>query len=168
MNEKQLCMYAFFTDILRRESADEAARFARECGFEAAEILEGIRPGAAPLFADLFAAEQAARQIAAHGVRCACYSVSVNILSNETGRTYDVPAVEALKHSADCARILGSPFLHHTLTIDYEPPVGQTRTVADILPALVERAEQQLLACIERVNLHKKNADGSLILDKLT
>ena len=40
MNTEKLSMYAFFTDILRRESAAEAARFARGCGFRAAEILE--------------------------------------------------------------------------------------------------------------------------------
>ena len=43
MNTEKLSMYAFFTDILRRESAAEAARFARECGFRAAEILEAVR-----------------------------------------------------------------------------------------------------------------------------
>lgn len=59
MKDHQLCMYAFFTDILRRESAAEAARFAKDCGFSAAEILEAVRPGANCLLADQSAAKQA-------------------------------------------------------------------------------------------------------------
>ncbi|MBQ5362201.1 MAG: hypothetical protein IIU63_02540, partial [Clostridia bacterium] len=85
MRAEQLSMYAFFTDILRRESAAEAARFAHECGFAAAEILEAVRPGAKFLFADADAARVASAQMDAHGVRCACYSVSINILSDVLG-----------------------------------------------------------------------------------
>ena len=142
MKENQLSFYAFFTDILRKESAAEAARFAHECGFTAAEILESVRPGAAYLFADENAAKQAREQLDAHGVRCACWSVSINILSDELGPNRNESGVEALKRSADHARILGSPFLHHTLTIGYLPPTGETVTIEQLLPALLERAEQ--------------------------
>ena len=142
MKENQLGFYAFFTDILRKESAAEAARFAHECGFTAAEILESVRPGAAHLFADENAAQQAREQMDAQGVRCACWSVSINILSDELGPNRNESGVEALKRSADHARILGSPFLHHTLTIGYVPPEGQAVTVQDLLPTLLERAGQ--------------------------
>lgn len=140
MKAEQLSMYAFFTDILRKEGAHEAARFAHECGFAAAEILEAVRPGAKFLFADADAARKAREQMDAHGVRCACYSVSINILSDVLGPGQNVSGVEALKRSADYASILGSPFLHHTLTIGYRPPCGSVQTVKDILPALLERA----------------------------
>ena len=140
MKPKQLCMYAFFTDILRRESAAEAARFAKECGFSAFEILEAVRPGAKFLFADHDAAKQARAQMDAHGVRCACYSVSINILSDVLGPDQNQSGVEVLKRAADYACMLGSPFLHHTLTIGYQPPDGTVQTVQDILPDLVERA----------------------------
>ena len=43
MKDHQLCVYAFFTDILRRESAAEEARFAKDCGFSAAVILEACK-----------------------------------------------------------------------------------------------------------------------------
>ena len=69
MKAEQLSMYAFFTAILRRESAAEAARFARECGFRAAEILEGVRPGATFLFADADAAQRTRAAMDAHGCR---------------------------------------------------------------------------------------------------
>ena len=38
-----ISMYPFFGDILKREGAREAVRFARECGFSGVEILEGVR-----------------------------------------------------------------------------------------------------------------------------
>lgn len=142
MKAEQLSMYAFFTDILRRESALEAARFARGCGFEAAEILEAVRPGAAFLFADTDDALRARAQMDAHGVRCACYSVSINILSDVLGPGQNCSGIEVLKRSADYASILGSPFLHHTLTIGYQPPCSCVQTVEDLLPALLERAGQ--------------------------
>ena len=142
MKENQLSFYAFFTDILRKESAAEAARFAHDCGFTAAEILESVRPGAVHLFADAQQAKQARKQLDAQGVRCACWSVSINILSDELGPNRNESGVEALKRSADYARILGSPFLHHTLTIGYVPPEGQAVTVQDLLPELLERAGQ--------------------------
>ena len=142
MKAEQLSMYAFFTDILRRESAAEAARFARGCGFRAAEILEGVRPGATFLFADADAAQRTRAEMDAHGVRCACYSVSINILSDVLGPAQNLSGVEVLRKSADYAKILGSPFLHHTLTIGYEPPRGEVQTLADLLPALLERAGQ--------------------------
>ena len=142
MKENQLGFYAFFTDILRKESAAEAARFAHDCGFTAAEILESVRPGAVHLFADAQQAKQAREQMDAQDVRCACWSVSINILSDELGPNRNESGVEALKRSADYARILGSPFLHHTLTIGYVPPEGQAVTVQDLLPELLERAGQ--------------------------
>ena len=142
MKENQLSFYAFFTDILRKESAAEAARFAHDCGFEAAEILEAVRPGAKYLFADAQDARRVREQMDVHGVRCACWSVSINILSDELGPNRNESGVEALKRSADYARILGSPFLHHTLTIGYVPPEGQAVTVQDLLPTLLERAGQ--------------------------
>ena len=142
MKENQLGFYAFFTDILRKESAAEAARFAHDCGFEAAEILEAVRPGAGYLFADAQQAKQAREQMDAQGVRCACWSVSINILSDELGPNRNESGVEALKRSADYARILGSPFLHHTLTIGYVPPASKVVTVQDLLPELLERAGQ--------------------------
>ena len=138
----QLCMYAFFTDILRKEGAAEAARFARSCGFEAAEILEAVRPGAPYLFADVQAVERARAMMDAQGVRCACWSVSINILSDTLGPQSDRSGVEMLKRSADHARIMGAPFLHHTLTIGYTPPEGALPTVEALLPRLLERAEQ--------------------------
>jgi sugar phosphate isomerase/epimerase len=94
------------------------------------------------LFADADAAQRTRAQMDAHGVRCACYSVSINILSDVLGPAQNLSGVEVLKKSADYAKILGSPFLHHTLTIGYEPPRGEVQTLADLLPALLERAGQ--------------------------
>lgn len=70
----------------------------------------------------LFESAEKARELRAlmdkEGLRCACYSVSVNVLAENMGEGYDQSAADALKQCADMAKILGSPFLHHTLTID--------------------------------------------------
>ena len=94
------------------------------------------------MFADADAAQRTRAEMDVRGVRCACYSVSINILSDVLGPAQNLSGVEVLKKSADYAKILGSPFLHHTLTIGYEPPCGEVQTLADLLPALLERAGQ--------------------------
>jgi sugar phosphate isomerase/epimerase len=61
------------------------------------------------------------------------------------------------------ALIQGLASLGYDGAITIEREIDGEQQIADI-----RQAKQQLLACIERVNLHKKNADVSLILDKLT
>ena len=68
-----------------------------------------------------------------NGMVCTCYSVSINILSDALGENRDLSGVEALKLCADRAKALGSPFLHHTLTIGYNPPADSVDTVTERL-----------------------------------
>lgn len=138
----ELSMYAFFTDIFRREGAVEAVRFAKECGFTAVEILEGARPGSKPLFSTSEQAQELRRLLDENGMRCACYSVSINILADDIGEERSLSGVDALKRCAENARILGSPYLHHTLTIGYTPPENQTITIRDLLPTLLTNASE--------------------------
>ena len=143
----KLAMYAFFTHVLRHQGAEQAVLMAKRCGFEAIEILEGVRPGSPPLFATKEAAEHLRALMEKHGIRCACYSVSINVLAKDMGQDRNVSAVDTLKRIAEIAQILGSPYLHHTLTIGYQPPEGQTVTVHDLLPDLVSHASQVAEYC---------------------
>ena len=136
----ELSMYAFFTDILRREGAAEAVRFAKDCGFSAVEILEAARPGSRPLFPTRETAEHLRRLLDENRMRCACYSVSINIMADNIGEASNLSGMDALKRSADNAHILGSPYLHHTLTIGYTPPENRDVTVCDLLPDLLNRS----------------------------
>ncbi len=136
----QLCMFAFFNDLVRREGAAEAVRFARECGFAEIEMLHALRPGARPVFKTWAEVEELRRELDAAGMRCACYSVSVNVLATHLGECGDRSAVDELKRCADIAKALGSPFLHHTLTIGYVPECAERDSLDAILPELVERA----------------------------
>lgn len=142
-----ISMYPFFGDILKREGAREAVRFARECGFSGVEILEGVRPGSMPLFKDDRQIIELKQLLDENGMVCTCYSVSINILSDALGENRDLSGVEALKLCADRAKALGSPFLHHTLTIGYNPPADSVDTVTEILPALLERVSEVAAYC---------------------
>ena len=142
-----ISMYPFFGDILKREGAREAVRFARECGFSGVEILEGVRPGSMPLFKDDRQITELKQLLDENGMVCTCYSVSINILSDALGENRDLSGVEALKLCADRAKALGSPFLHHTLTIGYDPPADSMDTVTEILPTLLERASEIATYC---------------------
>ena len=148
MNLK-LSMYPFFADILKREGPREAVRFARDCGFSGVEILEGVRPGFMPLFKNEEQIAELKRLLDENGLTCTCYSVSINILSDELGPDRNLNGVEALKLCADRAEALGSPFLHHTLTIGYNPPADSTDTVTEILPTLLDRAGEVATYCDE-------------------
>lgn len=144
----KLAMYAYFTHVLRHQGAEQAVLMAKRCGFDAIEILDGIRSGGAPLFPNKQAARELREMLDAHGVHCACYSVSVNVLANDTGSARDRSAVDALKEIAEIAHILGSPYLHHTLTIGYVPPSGRSVTVRELLPELVSRACEVAEHCV--------------------
>ena len=144
----ELSMYAFFTDILRREGAEEAIRFAGDCGFTAVELLEAARPGSKPLFPTQEKAQHLRRLLDENGMRCACYSVSVNILAEDLGENRNLSGVEVLKRSAENAHIVGSPFLHHTMTIGYIPPEGQEVTVRELLPHLLSRCAEVAEYCV--------------------
>lgn len=142
-----ISMYPFFGDILKREGAREAVHFARECGFSGVEILEGVRPGSMPLFKDDRQIIELKQLLDENGMVCTCYSVSINILSDTLGENRDLSGVEALKLCANRAKALGSPFLHHTLTIGYNPPADSVDTVTEILPALLERVSEVAAYC---------------------
>ena len=128
----RLCMFAFFNDLVRREGAADAVRFARECGFHEVEMLQSLQPGTPRVFKTREQVQELRRELDAAGMRCACYSVSVNVLSST--------AVKELKECADMAKELGSPFLHHTLTIGYVPENPARDSLDAILAELVERA----------------------------
>lgn len=138
----KICMYAFFSDILRREGACEAVRFVKNCGFDAFEVLQALRPGARPLFESADKARELRALMDKEGLRCACYSISANVLADNLGESFDQSGVDALKHCADMAKILGSPFLHHTLTIGYVPSDPAADSLDAILDDLLDRASE--------------------------
>lgn len=143
----ELSMYAFFSLVHKHEGAAAAVRLAKDCGFSAVEVLDGAKPGSHPRFPTPRDAEEMRRLLDQNRMRCACYSVSTNILADDVGEGRDLSAVEAIKRCADRARVLGSPYLHHTLTIGYVPPAGVEDSLEAILPALVDRAAKVAAYC---------------------
>ena len=137
-----LCMFAFFNDLVWREGAADAVRFARECGFDTVEVLQPMQPSARPVFETFAHVEALRRELDANGMRCACFSVSSNVLANNLGASGDRSAVDELKQCADIAKALGSPYLHHTLTLGYVPTSAEMDSLDAIFPELTARASE--------------------------
>lgn len=138
----QLTMYAYFNELWLRDGADAAVRFAKECGFDSIEILDQIFPGSSSVFPDENSVIELRNALDRHGLRCACYSVGICLLSDDLGKTRNLTAVDALKKCADRAHILSSPYLHHTLLpwrVSDEPPA---LALDHLLPTLIERATE--------------------------
>jgi sugar phosphate isomerase/epimerase len=143
----ELTMYTYFTELLVRHGAQEAVRFAKECGFSSVEILEIIGPGTAPLFPTEQQAQELRSHLEAAGLKCACYSVGIYLPADDLGPTHHSSSVEILKSCADRAHILGSPYLHHTLLpgrVCDDPPA---KVVDRLLPTLLDRAGQVIEHC---------------------
>ncbi len=136
----QLTMYAYFTEMLLHKGADAAVRFAQECGFDSVEILELIGPGSLPVFPDEDSAKRLREVLDKHGIRCACYSVGIFLPADDLGEHRNRSGVEALKKCADRARILGSPYLHHTLMPWRVSSESPALVLDRMLPCLTERA----------------------------
>lgn len=137
-----LCMFAFFNDLVCREGAADAVRFARACGFDTVEVLQPMQPSARPVFKTPAHVEELRRELDAADMRCACFSVSSNVLANNLGESGDRSAVDELKQCADIAKTLGSPYLHHTLTLGYIPQSARMDSLEAIFPELTERAAE--------------------------
>ena len=136
----QLTMYAYFKELLLRDGADAAVRFAKECGFDSIEILDQIFPGSSSVLPDEDSAIELRKALDRYGLRCACYSVGICLLSDDLGESQNLSGVDALKTCANRAHILSSPYLHHTLmpwrVSDELPALALDR----LLPTLIERA----------------------------
>lgn len=137
----QLTMYAYFTEMLLREGADAAVKFAKKCGFDSVELLELIGPGSLPIFPNEDSVKQLREILDMHGMRCACYSVGISLLADNVGPTKNQSSPDALKACAVRASILGSPYLHHTLMPERISNLPPPLAINRFLPLLIERAQ---------------------------
>ena len=132
-------MYARFSEILRQEGAEAAARRAVELGFTSVEPLDYYLEGKEPLIGSEEEARRLHDALSRHGLTTACYSVGINLW--RAGMTPDTvtPAEEALLHHARMAAALGSPFLHHTFLIGVPPHVLTMDEVLTLLAPVAIR-----------------------------
>ena len=104
----ELAMYNGFNSELAKNGIEKTAQRARELGFSAVEHLTMFPENEyMPSIKD---ASHMRRVLDEYGLPMACYSVCIDLYSDENG-------VEFLKGEADRAAELGSPYFHHTLIL---------------------------------------------------
>ena len=110
-----LSMYSGFSDIVRRDGIEKAAKTARELGFSSVEFLD--MQSAPPIIPDLETAKEYRRILEENGLTVACFSFGISIISPTDLSFPTSEAVERLLHSAEMAKAVGSPYFHHTLIL---------------------------------------------------
>lgn len=128
-------IYSRFSDMVSELGIKKTAEFAQKKGFSAVEFID--IQGAPYSVPNKEAAKEYRTALDAYGLKVACYSVGINLIRPGVPEYDSGAAVEALRHAAEMAAILGSPFLHHTLIITLNAGA------LDILP--YEKAKEKLL-----------------------
>lgn len=114
-------MYTLFSDIVKNEGIEAAARTAKSLGFDSVEFLDmQSRPDIIP---DEKTAKEYRRVLEGYGLTVSCFSFGISILDPAAPSIDTEKAVERLLHSAEMAAHLGSPYFHHTLilTLKHDP-----------------------------------------------
>ena len=117
----KISAYAHFVNLVDKLGIEAAADFALAHECEAVEFIDVW--GNPSHVKDEQTAREFRRVLDEKGIRVACYSAALNLC--KPGDESHDPREELafLMHAADMAKILGSPFLHHTLVLDliYDP-----------------------------------------------
>ena len=111
MNPKQFCLYMppLSTITSYKEMVDYAAEH-NITHLETLNILDLSKP-------DLQAAKELKAYTDSKGISFPCVSVGINLVDEDHKE-----ALETLKGYAQVAKILGSPYLHHTIALNFSQP----------------------------------------------
>ena len=127
----KIASYSTFAADVRARGLEYALKRTVALGFEAVELIPSRRdPIPSPE-----AVREAKKRFAAYGLPVICYSAVADL------STGDPAAVEALKHHAQIAATLGSPYLHHTLFPALSPK-ADAPTYDEALPRVLDAAAQ--------------------------
>ena len=119
-------------------AADEAVRL----GFSSVEFFEFISKDREETVPSLEAAREYRRVLNARGLSVACYSVAVGLYDPTSPDGIDHAAEQKLMQYVERAVLLGSPYLHHTITIGAAgKPISYGKMLATVLPAVVRVAK---------------------------
>ena len=117
----KISAYAHFVNLIDHLGIEAAADFVLAHGCEAVEFIDIF--GTPSFVKDEETAKEFKRVLDSKGLTVSCYSVALNLCKPEDPSYDSSEAMAFLRHGADMAKILGSPFLHHTLVLDlkYHP-----------------------------------------------
>lgn len=107
--------YSIFTSDLWNKGVAYAVKHAKETGFEAVEFLDYHSPNR-PELPLTFNPEEVNAALAENGLTVSCYSLGVRLQKGEPEETL----AYVYRQIAFAAKV-GSPFFHHTVTLDCSP-----------------------------------------------
>ena len=131
----ELTFYMGFSQMLAEDGVEKTLRFTKEKGFTSVELFAMAGEDFAGNLKSLDEARKLANQLQEYGLTVTCYSVLAPLLGERAEQVE-----EELKMHAEMAKILGSPFLHHTivpwLTYPKNAPTYEQALQA-VLPAVI-------------------------------
>ena len=141
----KLSMYSNFMRIMKQHGIEYAASYAESQGFSGVELIIGFD---SDVIRDVDHAKEIKQVLDRHGLGVSCFSAAGDIYTKGADMTKESPAVGRLCHIADMASALGSPFLHHTIVLNWVPEkhIGMP-PFEEILDYLVENCTKVAKYC---------------------
>lgn len=135
-------MYAKWYRRVKECGIEAAADEAVQLGFSSVEFFEFVGKDWEETVPSLEAAREYRRVLNARGLSVACYSVAVGLYDPSSPDGINHEAEEKLIKYVDRAVLLGSPYLHHTITLGVEgTPIPYGKMLTTILPAVIRVAK---------------------------
>ncbi len=131
--------YSIFTSDLWNKGVEYAVSHAKETGFSAVEFIDYYSPSR-PELPLAFNPDEINEALSAHGMTVSCYSLGVRLQKGEPEET-----LAYVYRQIEFAAKVGSPFFHHTVTLDCNPKPDAPAykdMLAKILPLTVAIANK--------------------------
>ena len=135
-------MYTRWSDSVKSQGIDVAANKALQLGFSSVEFFDFVGKDWIDTVPDIQTARAFRSILESRGLHTACYSVAACLYNPASADGIDRTAEQKLMRYAEYAAVLGSPFLHHTITLSTDhAPLPYEEMLATVLPAVVRVAK---------------------------
>lgn len=135
-------MYSKFYLAVKEQGIERAAEYAKRLGFSSVEFFDFASKNWVKTVADVETAKRFRNVLENCGLHTACYSVAVCLYDPDSADGINHDAEQLLMQYAEYAAALGSPFLHHTITLSTDQaPLPYNEMLTTLLPAVVRVAK---------------------------
>ena len=135
-------MYTNWCRSVKTDGIERAAVYAKSLGFSSVEFFDFIGDNWESVIPDVATAKHFRSVLEAKGLHTACYSVAVCLYDPTSPDGINASAEFQMMKYAEYAAALGSPFLHHTVTLSIdEAPLPYHEMLKTVLPSVVRIAK---------------------------
>ena len=135
-------MYTNWCRSVKTDGIERAADYAKSLGFSSVEFFDFIGDNWESVIPDVATAKHFRSVLEAKGLHTACYSVAVCLYDPTSPDGINASAEFQMMKYAEYAAALGSPFLHHTVTLSIdEAPLPYHEMLKTVLPSVVRIAK---------------------------